>query len=37
MIIIWPFGLDNAYDLLVGVGSLNAAELLSVMVTIYSP
>lgn len=36
MIIMWPFGLANAHELLVGVVCLDVAELLSLMVTIYS-
>lgn len=36
MKIIWPFGLANAHELLVYVVSLDVAELLSMMVTIYS-
>lgn len=36
MIIIWPLGLANAHELMVSVGCLNVAKLLSLMVTIYS-
>lgn len=36
MIIMWPFGLANAHELLVGVVCLGVVELLSLMVTIYS-
>lgn len=36
MIILWPFGFANGHELLVAVICLDVAELLSLMVTIYS-